>query len=56
MTPDQPTTCDLCWALVPRAYLTFHRDWHADLDRDRRTAALADVAELVALDAHRRTA
>jgi hypothetical protein len=55
MTPDEPTTCDLCWALVPRAYLTFHRDWHTDLDRHRRMA-LTEVAELVALDAHRRTA
>lgn len=55
MTPEEPTTCDACWALVPRAFMTFHRDWHADLERDRE-AAVADVPALVAIDGRRRSA
>lgn len=55
MTSDDPTTCELCWALVPRTLMTFHRDWHGDVERNR-SVALADVGELVAIDSRRRSA
>lgn len=32
---DEATTCKICWALVPRTLMTFHRAWHDDLDDDR---------------------
>lgn len=24
----QPPSCEICWAIVPRALMHFHRDWH----------------------------
>jgi hypothetical protein len=40
---EEPTTCTVCWALVPRTMMTFHRDWHARLDE----VAAAPIPHLV---------
>ena len=46
------TTCSVCWALVPRTMMTFHRDWHDGLDR-AVDAERTDVPGLVAVEPRR---